>query len=242
MACQIRSCSAMNARREADLGDVARARQVDDVLADRVRGGAGGKDHDAVGEADGLLEVVGDEDDALPVGAPELEQLVLHERARLHVERRERLVHEEDLRVEDEHLRERDALSHAARELVGVAVAEAGEAHAREPVLALRAGGGPVLAAELEARRHVVEGAAPGHQRLGLEHVAGAAVHARERLAEDPRVARRGPEQSRRDVEERGLAAARRARPPRRTRPRRSRGPRPSRPCSSRRPSRRRCR
>jgi hypothetical protein len=40
------------------------------------------------------------------------------------------------------------------------------------------------LAAELEPGGHVAEAAAPRHQRLGLEHVAGPAVDARERLAE----------------------------------------------------------
>ena len=74
----------------------------------------------------------------LRFGAPQLEQLVFHQLARLDVERGERLVHQQDLRVEDQHLRERDALAHAAGELVRIAVLEAGEADAREPVARLR--------------------------------------------------------------------------------------------------------
>ena len=90
----------------------------------------------------------------LRFGAPELQQLVFHQLPRLDVERRERLVHEQDLRIEDQHLRERGALAHAARELVRVAVAEAREAHAREPVLAARvAPHRGLVAAKLAARR-----------------------------------------------------------------------------------------
>ena len=189
---------------------VARARQVDRELADRMRRGPRGEHHDAIGERDRLLEVVGDEDDALAVGAPELEQLVLHQLARLDVERGEGLVHEQDLRVEDQHLRERRALAHASR--------RAGAGSARRipasPTRASQSSPAPARlarshAAELQARRDVGERAAPRHQRLGLEHVARAPVDARERLAEDAHRARRGLEQARGDVEQRGLAAAR---------------------------------
>jgi len=135
--------------------------------------------------------------------------LVLHELAGLHVEGREGLVHEQDARVQDEHLREGHALSHAAGELVGIAVAEAVEAHAGEPGLALFPGGGPVLAAELEPGDHVVEGAAPRHEGFGLEHVAGVAIDARERLAQHPHRPSRGTQQAGRRVEQRRLAATR---------------------------------
>ena len=79
----------------------------------------------------------------LRLARPQLEQLVLHQLARLDVERRERLVHQQDLRVEDQHLRERDALPHSARQLVRVAVLEAREADARQPVARLRFRGIP---------------------------------------------------------------------------------------------------
>ena len=70
----------------------------------------------------------------LRFGRPQLEQLVLHQLARLDVERGERLVHQQDLRIEDQHLRQRHALAHAARELVRIAVLEAREADARQPL------------------------------------------------------------------------------------------------------------
>src|SRR3954452_20229684 len=80
------------ARLEADLGHLAWARQVDVVdPLDLPR--RGGHDHHAVGQRDRLLEIVGDEDDRRARVLPQREQLVGHDRARLHVERAERLVH-----------------------------------------------------------------------------------------------------------------------------------------------------
>src|SRR5438876_5121412 len=84
------------ARLEADLGDLAGTRQVDLVDAFH-RPGPGGDHADAIGERDRLLEVVRDEDDGRRHRRPEVEQLVLHQRPRLHVERAERLVHQDDL-------------------------------------------------------------------------------------------------------------------------------------------------
>ena len=197
------------ARRRAHLGDVARPRQVDRELADRMRRRAGREADDAVAHRDRLVEVVGDEEHRLLLLGPEREHLVFHQLARLHVERREGLVHEDDVGIEDERLREADALSHAARELVRIAVAEAAEADAPEPLLRLLLG--PGAAAELEPGGDVLQRRAPRHQAVGLEHVAGAAVDSRERRAEhlDRSAARR--EQAGGDVEQRALAAAGRA-------------------------------
>src|SRR6478672_3837843 len=136
------------ARRRAHLGDVARSRQVDRELADRMRRRAGGKADDAVAERDRLVEVVGDEEHRLLLLGPEREQLVFHQLARLDVERRERLVHQQDVGIEDERLRQADALSHAARELVRVAVAERAEADPLQPLVRSRRG--VVAAFELE--------------------------------------------------------------------------------------------
>ena len=88
------------------------------------RRGPGRHDHDPVGERDRLLEVVRDEHHRLAVGGPEVEQEVAHDLPGLRVERPERLVHEQDLGVADQHLRQRDALALAAGEHVRVAVDE----------------------------------------------------------------------------------------------------------------------
>src|SRR5690348_17510411 len=58
----------------AGVGDV----DVDDLLD---AGGAGVEDDDAVGELDGLVDVVGDEDDGLALGVPDAEQLAAHDEA-----------------------------------------------------------------------------------------------------------------------------------------------------------------
>ena len=52
--------------------------------------------------------------------------------ARHRVEGTERLVHQEDVGVLGERPRQRDALAHATRQLVGPAVAETGQAHQLE--------------------------------------------------------------------------------------------------------------
>ena len=91
---------------------------------------------DPVGQLEGLLLVVGDQDggDAelpldLPQVAPELG-------ADLDVERAERLVEQQHRGLVGEGAGEGDPLLLAAGELVGVAVAEAAEAHAVEQLLA----------------------------------------------------------------------------------------------------------
>jgi len=91
----------------------------------------------------------------LSVGAPQIEQLVFHQLPRLDVERGKRLVHEQQLRIEDKHLRERDTLAHPAGELVRKAILEAGEAYARKPLHGARYRVGPGDAVILEPGRHV---------------------------------------------------------------------------------------
>src|SRR5712691_4176537 len=78
---------------EPDLDDVARAGEGDRVGGlDAAR--ARREDDDFVGERDGLLEIVGDEEHGVARVRPQVEQLVLHQVARLDVERAEGLVHQ----------------------------------------------------------------------------------------------------------------------------------------------------
>src|SRR5262245_22476879 len=56
-------------RQRAQLHQVARPLERDVVLRDHVRGGTGREDDDAIGERDGLLEIVGDEHDRFSRGA-----------------------------------------------------------------------------------------------------------------------------------------------------------------------------
>ena len=96
-------------RRPGGLGDAP--------LAGDAAGPAGEQD-DALAEAGGLAHVVGDEDDRAAGRAPDALELLVQQVARDGVERGERLVHEQHGTVLREGARERDALAHAAGELV----------------------------------------------------------------------------------------------------------------------------
>ena len=87
-------------------------------------------DQDAVGVVRGGREVVRDHQDAEPA-APQAVEQVEDARAHRDVEHRDGLVGDEQLRLEHERRRDRDALPLAARELVRVAVEE--ELGGREP-------------------------------------------------------------------------------------------------------------
>src|SRR2546422_9748987 len=82
---------------EANLDHVARPRQRDRIAGLDPTRARGEHDH-LVGERDRFLEIVGDEEHRVARVRPEVEQLVLHEVARLHVERAERLVHQQHAR------------------------------------------------------------------------------------------------------------------------------------------------
>src|ERR1700674_3793403 len=107
------------ARLESNFRYVARTGKVDLVVAlDSPR--PRGDDEHAVAQRDRLFEVVGDEHHRRRARRPQAEQLVLHQRARLHVESAEGLVHQENARPVDQALRQRHALAHAARKLVWI--------------------------------------------------------------------------------------------------------------------------
>ena len=82
---------------------------------------------DAVGELDRLLLVVGDEDGGVAGAVVDLAQPAAELAPDLGVERAERLVEEEDARLDGERAGERHALALAAGELARIALLEAGE-------------------------------------------------------------------------------------------------------------------
>ena len=84
-------------------------------------------DGDAVGDRERLLLVVGDVDRRDPELELDAADLLAQLDAHLRVERRERLVEQQHARLDRERPRERDALLHAARELVRIALAGVGE-------------------------------------------------------------------------------------------------------------------
>ena len=86
---------------------------------------ARGEDDDAVGEHRGLLDVVGDEQRRARLLRERAGEPVAHLGAGDRVERAERLVEAEHRLAAEQRAQERDALAHAARELVRAGVLEA---------------------------------------------------------------------------------------------------------------------
>ena len=95
---------------------------------------------DSIGQVDRLFEIVRDEDDGDVDLLPDLQEVALHLRARLRVERAERLVHQENARPVGERAGDGDALLHSTRKLMRVGVGEALEPDQVDPLarLALR--------------------------------------------------------------------------------------------------------
>ena len=155
-------------RRHARVVRRARPRQVDDLLVQDAAG-ARPHQHDAVGEAHGLADVVRDEDDGLARRAPDALDLALQDLPRLRVERRERLVHEQHGGIGRQRARDGAALAHPAGELVGVAILEAPEVHEAQELLAPRGPRARRQALELERELDVVAQGEPREERRVLE-------------------------------------------------------------------------
>lgn len=101
-----------------ELGDVLVGGLGEDLLCAADLHDASGSHHcDPVAEVHRLVEVVGDEDDRLAELLLDLDELLLHLAADQRVERREGLVHEQDVGVGGERTGEPDALTHPAGEL-----------------------------------------------------------------------------------------------------------------------------
>src|SRR5262249_43562750 len=108
--------------REGLAGAGARKADVDHLLH---RGRLAVQDDDPVAHQHRLLDRVGDEDHRCRPALPDAQQLELQDLARLRVDRRERLVHQQYLRLDRERARQPGALLHAAGELIGVGLVEA---------------------------------------------------------------------------------------------------------------------
>ena len=172
-----------------------------------------------VGEIAGLFQIVGDQQH----GRPHLHPQVLHDRPQLFagelIERAERLVEHEKLRLVHQRAAQRGALQHAAGQLPGMLVAEIGEADFLQQRFGAVAEFGLALCAVLFAKRrhdfqrqhHVVAHRQPRQHggilkchadtnRLGADLAAG-----------DIDIAGAGVEQPGHELEDGGLSAARRS-------------------------------
>jgi len=127
---------------------------------------------DAIGEQDGFFNVVGDQEDGLGghgLVGPELEQFRAEVLGGEHVEGAEGLVHEENLRLDDEGAGKADALLHAAGELLGVSSFKAVEADGVKHLHAAGAALDGVDAASLKRGLDIFKDREPGEEREALK-------------------------------------------------------------------------
>src|SRR6266567_4033402 len=153
------------------------------------------KHDDAVREPQGFIQIMGDVDDG-EIGAVEkLHQVLDQELARLRIERRQRLVHEQQARTHRERAGNPDALAHAAGELLGKRSGEFREPGTLQGVGDERAALGYGQLAMLERQRDVVCRAAPGQQGKILENERDRVEAVRRKIAAQRDLAAHGLEQ-----------------------------------------------
>ena len=181
-----------------------------DVDDARNPAGPGRHDDHSRRQEDRLGDGVGHEDDRRPEPPPEVHQLEVHPFAGHLVERPERLVHEEQARVEGEGPGDRDALLHPARQLPRVLGREVTELDEIEQCVgalhAFRAGEAHDLERQLDVALH----GPPVHQHRRLEDHAVVALEAGPcgRLAVHQHLAGARLGQVTDQPQQRGLAAA----------------------------------
>ena len=198
-----------------------RAGAADRSRSRRQPAGARPHHHDAVGERDRLLDVMGDEDQRRLGVRPQIEQMVLQIDAGEGVERRERLVEQQHLRPRHQRARDRDALRLAAGQLARPHIGLVGEADARQRLgdALRRSALGPVLEAEAD----IVGDRQPRQQPRLLEDDADLLVRRGDRRAVEHDRALASACRGRRPRAARSTCRSPSRRPPRRSRPARRR-------------------
>ena len=158
-----------------------------------------------------FLDVVGDHQDRFDRNAPflpEVEQVGAQGFRGQHVERRERLVHQQNLRLHDQRAGEADALAHAAGKLLRIGGFEAVETDDVDRLQRAFARFVGRDALRPEPDFDVVEHRKPGEQREALEHHRDAFGGAVDRPAVDRNGSRGWMRQPGNDAQQRRLAAA----------------------------------
>ena len=121
-------------------------------------------------DADRFIEVVGDEEGSLVHLGRQRHELALEFPANQGIERRERLVHQENVRIGRQRPGKSDTLLHAARKLVGIVVAPTSEFDPFECGLGGCVTRVPVDPAQLETERDIVQHRPVGQEGHILEH------------------------------------------------------------------------
>src|ERR1700728_3559560 len=154
-----------------EFGDVIVGGALHDILG---RAGlydaAAFEDRDLIAELQGLIEIVTDEQNRALHARLQRQQLILEFAADQRMERRERLIHQQDIGVGRERARQADALLHAPRQFVAVASAPGRQSDQLELFVNDPAAFLGRLAAQLQAEADVVTHRAPRQQRELLEY------------------------------------------------------------------------
>ena len=103
-------------KRGSLLVSTSRGRGSSTEISSRIRARPPRQNDDAVAEQDGLLDVVGDQERGAPEVLPQPRQFQRQFLARQCIERPERLIEQQQLRIGQQRAAERGALLHAARE------------------------------------------------------------------------------------------------------------------------------
>ena len=143
--------------------------------------------------------------------APQVEQVGAQRLGGQHVERRERLVHQQHLGMHHQRAGEPDPLAHAARQLLRIGAFVAVEADQVDGGQRALVAFGRIDAQRLEADLDVLQHGQPGKQREGLEDHGDFGGRARHVAPADRHLAFAGRHQAGDDAQQRGLAAARAA-------------------------------
>ena len=150
---------------------VARIRRVASQVGHHAAGPRRHHD-DALREIDRLEHRMRDEHRREAVLPPQRQQVVVELVARDLVERRERLVHQQDLRMRHQRARDRDAHLHAAGEFARIGFLEALQPDQRQHLGRARLRLALADARERQRQHHVLQRVRPRHQRRVLEHEA----------------------------------------------------------------------
>ena len=124
---------------------------------------------DAVADADGLVQVVGDKQGGFAHALRERHELVLQLAADERVEGGKRLVHQQDGRVGGQRARQPDSLLHSAGEFVGIALGPSGQFDGVDGALGGFAALFLVVAANFQRKGHILPHRLVGEQRHVLE-------------------------------------------------------------------------
>src|SRR5262245_51229106 len=136
---------------------------------------SGTHDDDPVGEEDRLDDAVRHEDDGLATLLPDPQQLEVQPFARELVDRPERLIHQDNLWIDNQDSAERGALLHAARQLGGIGTLAVLEPDQAENVASSVHGAPAIEPEDLDREQNVLENGPPGKKHWRLKHHADVA-------------------------------------------------------------------